>query len=148
MIAIPDPGRLVPHHGAKQPAVEGRLRLTVPGRDLDQLLGVDRLAAAPALAILAAVRGLDVEASYGGEGRRCRGRGKAIDASQGIEVSSGDGQSKSPLYCRLLRSMMEDQVAWIRDRGHPRVVTEVNGRDSLALACEADALAQAVGGRR
>jgi predicted dehydrogenase len=89
---------------------------------------------------------LDVEASYGGEGRRCRGRGKAIDAYQVIEVSSGDGQSKSPLYCRLLRSMMEDQVAWIRDPGHPRVVTEVNGRDSLALACEADALAhRAVG---
>ena len=89
---------------------------------------------------------LDVEASYGGEGRRCRGRGKAIDAYQVIEVSSGDGQSKSPLYCRLLRSMMEDQLAWIRDRGHPRVVTEGNGRDSLALACEADALAHLAGG--
>ena len=45
--------------------------------------------------------------------------------------------------------MMADQVAWIRDRGHRRVVTEVNGRDSLAMACEADALAhlRAGGGR-
>jgi predicted dehydrogenase len=84
---------------------------------------------------------IDVDATFGGKDRECRGRGKAIDACQVIEVSSGDGQSKSPLYCRLLRSMMEDQVAWIRDRNHPRIVTEANGRDSLATACEADALA-------
>ena len=61
---------------------------------------------------------LDVTASYGGKDRACRGRGKAIDAYQMIELSSGDGQAKSPLYGRLLRSMMEDQVAWIRDRNH------------------------------
>ena len=75
---------------------------------------------------------IDVDASFGGKDRECRGRGKAIDASQVIELSSGDGQSKSPLYCRLLRSMMEDQVAWLRDRDHHRVVTELNGRESLA----------------
>ena len=91
---------------------------------------------------------IDVEASYGGKDRACRGRGKAIDAQQLIEVSAGDGQPKTPLYCRLLRSMMGDQAAWIGDRNHRRVVTEVNGRESLALACEADALAHAVGGRR
>ncbi len=91
---------------------------------------------------------IDVDSSFGGKDRECRGRGKAIDAHQVIEVSSGDGQSKSPLYCRLLRSMMEDQVAWIRDRSHRRVVTEVNGRESLAIACEADTLAHRVGGRR
>ncbi|MDR3638975.1 MAG: Gfo/Idh/MocA family oxidoreductase [Isosphaeraceae bacterium] len=84
---------------------------------------------------------LDVSVSYGGRERVCRGRGKEIDAYQIIDLSFGDGQAKSPLYCGLLRSMMEDQVAWIRDRRHTRVVTEANGRDSLALACEADALA-------
>jgi predicted dehydrogenase len=84
---------------------------------------------------------LDVIASYGGKDRACRGRGKDIDAYQTIELSCGDGQEKSRLYSRLLRSMMEDQVAWIRDRNHRRVVTEANGRDSLATACEADALA-------
>jgi predicted dehydrogenase len=84
---------------------------------------------------------LDVVAPYGGKDRACRGRGKEFDAYQMIELSFGDGRAKSPLYCRLLRSMMEDQVAWIRDRNHERVVTEANGRDSLATACEADALA-------
>ena len=90
---------------------------------------------------------LDVSASYGGGDRACRGRGKAIDAYQVIELSVGDGQAKSPLYSRLLRAVMADQVAWIRDRNHKRVVTEANGRDSLATACEADALARAGGTR-
>jgi hypothetical protein len=87
-----------------------------------------------------------VTASYGND-RACRGRGKEIDAYQTIELWFGEGQTKSPLYGRLLRSMMEDQVAWIRDRNHPRVVTEANGRDSLSLACQADALAHRAGGR-
>jgi predicted dehydrogenase len=91
---------------------------------------------------------LDVATSYGGNDRACRGRGKEIDAYQVIDLSFGDGQAKSPLYGRLLRSMMEDQVAWIRDRNHERVVTEANGRDSLAVACEADALAHRAEGDR
>ncbi len=86
---------------------------------------------------------LDVAASYGGPGRACRGRGKEIDAYQLIDLSFGDGEAKSPLYGQLLRSMMEDQAAWIRDRTHRRVVTEANGRDSVATACAADALAHA-----
>src|SRR5688572_8483013 len=81
---------------------------------------------------------LDVSASYGGGDRACRARGKSIDAYQVIDLSSGDGQAKMPLYGRLLQSMMADQAAWIRDRSHRRVVTEANGRDSLAMACEAD----------
>ncbi len=84
---------------------------------------------------------LDVTASYGGKDRVCRGRGKTIDAYQIVDLSFGDGREKAPLYGQLLRSMLDDQAAWIRDRDHQRVVTEANGRDSLAVACEADALA-------
>jgi hypothetical protein len=84
---------------------------------------------------------LDVTVLYGGKDRACRGRGRDIDAYQLIELSYGDGRLKSHVYGELLRAMMADQVAWVRDRGHRRVVTEVNGRDSLATACEADALA-------
>jgi predicted dehydrogenase len=84
---------------------------------------------------------LDVIASYARNDRACRGRDQAIDAYQVIGLSFGDGQAKSPLCGRLLRAMMADQAAWIRDRNHRRVVTEANGRDSLATACEADALA-------
>ena len=52
----------------------------------------------------------------------------------------GDGTVKSHRYGELLRALMTDQVAWIRDRSHPRRITEANGRDSLAVACEADRL--------
>jgi len=91
---------------------------------------------------------LDVAASYGGPDRACRGRGKEIDAYQIIDLAFGDGQAKSPLYGQLLRSLMQDQVGWIRDRNHERVLTEVNGRDSLATACEADAMARRAGAAR
>ncbi len=84
---------------------------------------------------------IDVSASYGGAERACRARGKMIDAYQRIDLSAGDGQEKSPLYCQLLRSMLEDQLRWIDDHDHQRVMTERNGRDSLALACQADAAA-------
>ena len=91
---------------------------------------------------------LDVVASYGGKDRAARGRGKDIDVYQVLDLSYGDGAAKSPLYSRLLRVMMEDQVAWVRDRKHRRVVTEANGRDSLATACAADALARKAGAGR
>jgi predicted dehydrogenase len=90
---------------------------------------------------------LDVAVAYGGHDRACRGRGKEIDAYQVIDLSYGDGQAKSPLYSSLLRAMMADQAAWIRDRHHARIVTEANGRDSLAMACAADALAHPTEGR-
>ena len=38
---------------------------------------------------------------------------------------------------------MADQIAWIRDHSHVRKISEENGRDSLAAACAADAMAQA-----
>jgi predicted dehydrogenase len=88
---------------------------------------------------------LDVSIVYAGKDRACRGRGQEIDAYQIIELAYGDGRQKSHVYGALLRAMMADQVAWIRDRGHQRVVTELNGRDSLAMACDADALAHAGG---
>lgn len=83
---------------------------------------------------------LDVDTVLAGEDRACRGRGREFDAYQVIQLSAA-GMPKSHLYGHLLRSMMADQVAWIRDRSHQRLVTEENGRDSVALACEADALA-------
>ena len=52
-----------------------------------------------------------------------------------IELSWGDGTNKSHRYGELLRAIMTDQIAWIRDHSHERKITEANGRDSLAVAC-------------
>jgi predicted dehydrogenase len=85
---------------------------------------------------------LDVSASYGGKDRACEGRHRKLDVYQMFELSYGDGTNKSHRYCELLRGMMSDQLAWIGDHSHERKITEQNGRDSLAVACAADRLAE------
>ena len=65
-----------------------------------------------------------------------------------IELSWGEGTNKSHRYGELLRAIMTDQVAWIHDHSHARKITEDNGRDSLAVACAADRLAQASAPRK
>jgi predicted dehydrogenase len=86
---------------------------------------------------------LDASAVYGGKDRACQGRHKTLDVYQMIELSWGDGTNKSHRYGELLRAIMTDQIAWIHDHSHARKITEVNGRESLAVACAADRLAQA-----
>jgi predicted dehydrogenase len=88
---------------------------------------------------------LDVSATYPPKDRTCNGRGKTLDVYQMVELNWGDGTNKSIRYSELLRAMMTDQLAWIRDRSHRRKITEENGRDSLAAACAADLLARAHG---
>jgi len=45
-------------------------------------------------------------------------------------------------YGELLRAMLGDQLAWIRDRGHARTISDENGRASLAMALAADTMAR------
>ena len=85
---------------------------------------------------------LDSTATYAPKDRACEARHKTLDVYQTLELTWGEGVVKSHRYGELLRAVMADQIAWIRDRSHRRRVTEINGRDSLAIACEADRLAQ------
>lgn len=84
---------------------------------------------------------LNVTTWYGGKERACAGRHKPLDVYQMIEMHYGDGDPKMHRYGDLVRSLLADQFAWLADRGHPRRITDQNGRDALAVACEADALA-------
>ena len=85
---------------------------------------------------------LDVSVSYSPRDRACQGRHKSLDIYQMIELSWGEGTNKSHRYGELLRAMLADQLAWVRDHSHSRKITEANGRDSLAVACAADRMAQ------
>ena len=38
--------------------------------------------------------------------------------------------------------MFADQISWIKDHRHERIITEQNGLNSLKLALEADQLAR------
>ncbi len=84
---------------------------------------------------------LDVSENYSPKDRACRGRHKELDVYQKIELTYGVGEQKMYRYGELLRGVMADQFAWIHDRTHERRITEVNGRDSLALAVDADRMA-------
>lgn len=85
---------------------------------------------------------LDSTMTYSPKDRACSGRHKTLDVYQMLELSWGEGVVKSHRYGDLLRDMMADQTAWIRDRSHRRRITEANGRDSLVLARQADRLAR------
>jgi hypothetical protein len=86
---------------------------------------------------------IDTLMTYGPRYRAFYSHGHQHDAYQQFELH-WEGPQKMPLYCELLRRMMTDQAAWIRDRGHQRKINEQNGRDSVAMACAADALARQV----
>ena len=86
---------------------------------------------------------LDVSTTYSPRDRACHGRGKPLDVYQMIELSWGEGTNKSHRYGELLRAMLADQIAWVRDHAHARTITEEDGRSSLAAACAADRMAEA-----
>lgn len=86
---------------------------------------------------------LDVSAVYSPKDRVCSGRHKTLDVYQSLEMAYGEGESKMHRYGQLLRALLADQVAWIRDHSHQRRITEENGRASLALAIEATRMASA-----
>ncbi|HEV7867196.1 MAG TPA: Gfo/Idh/MocA family oxidoreductase [Chthoniobacteraceae bacterium] len=86
---------------------------------------------------------LDVLKTYGGRDRAARGRHKEFDVFQQIELHQGLGDDKQRRYCELLRTLFDDQLAWLSDRSHARKITERNGRDSVAMAAAARDLADA-----
>ena len=85
---------------------------------------------------------LDVTTVYSPKDRRCAGRGKPLDVYQMIEMTGGEGTQKMHLYGRLLRAMLTDQLAWLRDREHARRISAQNGRESLVTACTADRMSR------
>jgi predicted dehydrogenase len=83
---------------------------------------------------------LNVSAVYSGKDRMCRGRHRELDVYQMIDLSGGQELPKMHRYGDLLRALLADQIAWLHDPTHDRIITETNGRDSLSMAVEADHL--------
>jgi len=72
------------------------------------------------------------------EGRRgIMGRGLLRRATKRIRMEFHAGGKKQDVYAGATRAFVADQIAWIRDRRHPRRVTAHHARDSLALAISA-----------
>ncbi|GAA4412434.1 hypothetical protein GCM10023187_39490 [Nibrella viscosa] len=85
---------------------------------------------------------LDITSSFGGAQRAMRGRHKAIDAYQQIQLSYGYDEQKMHLYGEILRLMFREQLSAIQYPETHRKITEQNGYQSLLTALEADRLAQ------
>ena len=74
--------------------------------------------------------------------RVMRGRHKTYEAYQRITLTSVPA-TKMTLYGDLLRALLADQLAFIAEPSHVRVVTEDNGRESLRMSVRATQLAAA-----
>lgn len=88
---------------------------------------------------------IDVEALYSPTERSLHARHKAYEAYQRITLTSAPA-TKMTVYGDLLRSMLEDQLAFLRNPSHERVITETNGRESLRMSEQASRLAMAANG--
>ncbi len=82
---------------------------------------------------------IDVENLYGAGERAIRARHKGYEAYQRFTLTSAPA-TKMTVYGDLVRAMLADQLAWIADRTHTRVITEDNGRESLRMSEEASVL--------
>jgi len=69
--------------------------------------------------------------------RKMKGRGKTIQADKMIRLHYNSPLTKEKLYFKGIESLIIDQINYIRQNKHKRVITEKNGRDALALAVEA-----------
>jgi len=87
---------------------------------------------------------LDVTSIYPPGDRACQGRHKSLDVYQMIELTAGLGDEKMHRYGELLRALLTDQLEWIEDRQHRRVISGENGLNSLEMAADADRLAHGI----
>lgn len=67
-------------------------------------------------------------------GQPLKGRGKIIAATQRIKLEHKSRLDKPTLYTNAIRSLILDQIAFVRNRQHHRKITEENGREALATA--------------
>lgn len=78
-----------------------------------------------------------VVAEFDADDRRCTARHKDFEITKQITLVYGQDVDKQARYGEIVKAMLTDQLAWIRDHSHLRQLTEANGRDSLAMAVQA-----------
>ena len=84
---------------------------------------------------------------YGRGRQRILGRGRLREATRRIRLHYALGADKETLYADCVRALLADQIAWVRDAGHPRRVTETRGVLAVRHAERAAALAAAAPGQ-
>ena len=77
-----------------------------------------------------------------------RGRFRPFRATSRVEITFTLGLEKLDLYARVVQDLAADQVARMLDPNHVRRLTEADSVASVAMACEADRLANGQTGGR
>ena len=70
--------------------------------------------------------------------KKVKGRFNEITFDNEVTLEYGNVEDKQGRYEQLLINMLEDQLCWIKDRNHSRVIDDKNAVDSLRIAEEAD----------
>jgi predicted dehydrogenase len=83
---------------------------------------------------------IDVESLYAPGERLIHARHASYEAYQRLTLTSVP-TTKMTVYGDLVRAMLTDQLAFLADPTHVRVITEDNGRESLRMSVEATRLA-------
>lgn len=74
--------------------------------------------------------------------QKMKGRGKSITATKNIQLQYKALMEKMEVYVQAVRNLLADQIRYIRDSKHQRVITEKNGMNALKLALQATQLSE------
>jgi hypothetical protein len=75
---------------------------------------------------------------YDGKDHVFHGNFKEYSIDKMIRLEYGKDARKEDIYKIILREMIADQVKWINDKSHKRIITGLNGINSLKMAWEAE----------
>jgi predicted dehydrogenase len=85
---------------------------------------------------------LSVNEYYTDHHRKAAYRHKQGDFYQNITVRYGFDKVKMNVYGEIVKALFEDQVNFLKNRDHKRIITEDNGYNSLSYAVKAAELAE------
>jgi hypothetical protein len=85
---------------------------------------------------------ITVTETYQGEQAESASRGADRHLTKRLQLSFCPDADKQRVYSQSVEQLMVDQVAYLRDPSHPRVVAEENGRAAVRLAENAVDLAK------
>lgn len=88
---------------------------------------------------------IEIITKYQGKERTCHGNFKEYVVDKKIRLIYGSSDLKTGIYQLCLKEMIADQVQWIYDKSHQRVITGWNGANSLKMAWESEQKAQIIG---
>lgn len=74
--------------------------------------------------------------------QQMKGRGKSITATKNIQLEYKSPMEKTEVYAQAVRNLLADQIRYIRDSKHQRVIIEKNGVNALKLALQATQLSK------